>query len=332
MENDFQARARELKLRMHGQWTEFLRACGIDDKVLSGRNVPCPMCGGRDRFQYTDKFGTGNYHCRGCHAGTGFSLLQGVLGMSFVECLDRIERYLGASPAPGGSAPGTGSSTRMHGLIRAIWDEAVPIARGDPVDRYLRARGLCLDTYPEVLRFHPALGYYARKEGQARSQRVGSYPAMVAAVQDHQGQIVTLHRTYLGNGCKAPVPDAKKLLSSGITGAGVCLYRPTSELALAEGIETALAVHLGTGRPVWSAISAGNLERLIVPPQVKVVAIYADNDAQTKFDGQAAAYALARRLRQEDPARRVEVFVPREAGSDWADVWVARHAPHREAA
>ena len=26
------------------------------------------MCGGTDRFQYTDKFGEGNYHCRGCGA------------------------------------------------------------------------------------------------------------------------------------------------------------------------------------------------------------------------------------------------------------------------
>lgn len=330
MEQAFQARVRELKLRMHGRWTEFLRACGIEDAILSGRNVPCPMCGGRDRFQYTDKFGAGNYHCRGCRAGTGFSLLQGVLDMSFVECLQRIEKHLGSAPAA--VDPGACNGARMQALAQAVWNESKPIVRGDPVDRYLRARGLCLDAYPEVLRCHLSLGYYAREEGQSRSRRVASYPAMIAAVQDRQGQIVTLHRTYLGNACKAPVPDAKKLLSSGVSGAGICLYKPTAELALAEGIETALAVHLSTGRPVWSAISAGNLERLSLPPGVKTVAIYADNDARTKFDGQASAYALARRLRQEDPTRQVEVFVPKEAGTDWADVWAARHPVRREAA
>lgn len=333
MDHEFQARVRELKQRMHGRWTEFLRSCGIDDAVLSGRNRPCPMCGGRDRFQYTDKFGLGNYHCRGCGAGTAISLLQGALGMSFVECMKAIEKYLGSTRATA-TAPDNpaGASRRMEDLVRSIWDEAKPVALCDPVDQYLRARGLHLQSYPGALRCHPALGYYARAAGQARPRKVASYPAMVAAVHDGEGRLVTLHRTYLGQGCKAPVPDAKKLLSSGIAGASVRLFAPTTELAVAEGVETALAVHLATGRPVWSAISAGNLERLHVPDSVKLVAIYADNDSKSKFDGQASAYALARRLRQQDPDRRVEVYIPREAGRDWADVWVARCATRQMAA
>lgn len=332
MDQEFQARVRELKQRMQGRWTEFLRSCGIDDKVLSGRNVPCPMCGGRDRFQYTDKFSLGNYHCRGCGAGTGISLLQGALGMSFVECVKAIEAHLGtpqgACEVPRGA---TEDSSRMQSLVRSLWDESRPITPGDPVDQYLRARGLGMSAYPQALRLHASLGYYTRDAGQTRSRKVASFPAMVAAVHDLEGRLVTLHRTYLGQACKACVPDAKKLLSSGIAGAAVQLIRPTTELAVAEGIETALAVHLATGRPVWAAMSAGNLERLRVPAHVKDVAIYADNDARSKFDGQASAFALARRLRQEDSKRSVEVHVPKEAGSDWADVWVAR-CGHRKMA
>jgi putative DNA primase/helicase len=321
MEDTFQARVRELKQRMRGRWTEFLRACGIDETILSGRNRPCPMCGGRDRFQYTDKFEMGNFHCRGCGPGNGFALLQGVLGMTFGESIAQIDQYLGRSPAPSAPARATATLARMRVLAQRLWDEAQPLARGDAVDSYLRHRGLHLSDFPSALRCHPRLGYYAKEVGKERSSLVGHYPAMLGMVRACDGSIITLHRTYLCDGRKAPVPDAKKLLSAGISGAAVQLFAPGDELALAEGIETALAVHLATGKPVWSAINAGNLERLVLPTTVRRVCIYADNDASSKYDGQAAAYGLARRLRQEDPKRQVDVYTPRRLGQDWADVW-----------
>jgi putative DNA primase/helicase len=105
---------------------------------------------------------------------------------------------------------------------------------------------------------------------------------------------------------------------------------------------------------------AGNLERLWVPPCVERVCIYGDNDAGAQFDGQAAAYGLARRLCKEackqtpkqsnkdmrmqptetgatdvgrTPCRRlhVEVFVPKQAGTDWADVRVQRLVKEQQA-
>ena len=110
-----------------------------------------------------------------------------------------------------------------------------------------------------------------------------------------------------------------------------CLTRPKSWRS-AEGIETGLAVHLGIGAPIWAAYSAGNLEHIWIPPSVRCVRIYADNDAN--FAGQAAAYALAKRLKSEEKAsgrRDVRVFVPQKVNTDWADVWVA-HLPQRKAA
>jgi putative DNA primase/helicase len=65
------------------------------------------------------------------------------------------------------------------------------------------------------------------------------------------------------------------------------------------------------------------------------VCIYADNDAGSEYDGQAAAYLLARRLRKESrlgPRRSVEVFVPKVPGTDWADVWSARLQHSKRAA
>src|SRR5690606_18057228 len=125
--------------------------------------------------------------------------------------------------------------------------------------------------------------------------------------------------------------QSRKVLSAGINGAAVRLFEPTAELAITEGIETALAVHLSTGKPVWAALSCGNMEKLWVPDSVARICVYADNDADSEYDGQASAYALAhhlmrdaRRLRADGLVREVQVFVPKQNGADWADIWLAR--------
>ena len=91
---EFEARVDRIKRRAHGQWTPVLTALGVPEEVLSRKNQPCPMCGGTDRFQYTDRFGESNYHCRGCGAGGGLKLAQACLGVTFTELLERLARAL----------------------------------------------------------------------------------------------------------------------------------------------------------------------------------------------------------------------------------------------
>jgi putative DNA primase/helicase len=323
---EYALRIEDVKRRAHGRWTEILASLGVDEPILRRRNVPCPLCGGNDRFQYTDKFGEGNYHCRHCGAGGGFKLLQAVRGIDFNTALQEVERCVGAAPPPVRMASAEPSAERMKKLAQRIWSEARPVVADDEVDRYLCGRGLRLTACPKVLRLHPALGFY-EKDGTGKSRKVAEYPAMLACIQGPDGHAVTLHRTYLEDGQKAAVPDAKKVLSAGINGAAVRLFEPTEELAIAEGIETALAVYLATGKPVWAGLSGGNLEKLWLPDTVRSICIYADNDADADFDGQAFAFALARRLKKEarrSGPRQVQVFTPRHPGADWADVWRAR--------
>ena len=338
MNHDFEARVSDVKSRAHGHWTGILRSLGVDEDILKGKNLPCPIdgCGGTDRFQYTDKFGEGNYHCRSCGAGGGLKLAHAVRGGRFSELLDDIESLVGSvRPA---SLTGLAGPTleRMKRLCHQTWTEAKPVTIGDEVDRYLRGRGINQGAYPRSLRFHPALGYYEKQPGQKRSKLIASYAAMVACVQGPDGHAVTLHRTYLKEGRKALGDQSKKLLSAGINGAAVRLDEATDELALTEGIETALAVRLRTGKPTWAAINCGNLERIWIPERVRRVCIYADNDADAEFAGQASAYILAQRLVREAKKagihRTVEVFVPRQAGTDWADIWLASLAKDKRAA
>lgn len=331
---EYAHRVDEVKRRAHGRWTEILASLGVEEPILKRRNLPCPLCGGTDRFQYTDKFGEGNYHCRHCGAGGGFKLLQAVKGIDFNTALQEVERCVGVAPHAPRIDSAEPSAERMKKLAQKIWSEARPVVPDDDVDRYLCKRGLRLTTCPRVLRLHPALGFF-EKDATGKSKQVAEYPAMLACIQGPDGHAVTLHRTYLEDGQKAAVRDAKKVLSAGISGAAVRLFEPTEELAIAEGIETALAVYLATGKPVWAGLSGGNLEKLWLPESARCICIYADNDADADFDGQAFAYALARRLKKEERRsgpRQVQVFTPRHPGSDWADVWRARMEANLRAA
>jgi putative DNA primase/helicase len=321
---EYAARVDGVKQRAHGRWTEVLGALGLDEQMLRRKPMPCPICkDGVDRFQFTDKFGEGNYHCRKCGAGGGFKLLQACNGMDFHAALCAVEQVLGMLP-PAKSEAMAPDPKRMTKLVQRVWDEAKPVTAGDEVDRYLSSRFLGLPSYPTSLRFHAALGYY-QKDGTAKARKVAEYPAMLASVRSPEG-IVTLHRTYLSGSAKLDAPDAKKVLSGGYAGASVPLGVPTDELAVCEGIETGIAVLLATGKPVWCALGACNLESLWVPESVHRVSIYGDNDAGGDYTGQASAFALARRLLRgtTSTGRRVDVFIPRMPGTDWADVWRQR--------
>ena len=96
-------------------------------------------------------------------------------------------------------------------------------------------------------------------------------------------------------------------------------------LAVAEGIETALAVHEITGQPCWATISSTIMESFVPPPGVTTVTIYADNDepdAKGRRAGQDAAAKLTERLRAEGyTVRVVQSICP---GTDIYDVLMAR--------
>jgi putative DNA primase/helicase len=148
---------------------------------------------------------------------------------------------------------------------------------------------------------------------------------MLARVDDRQGQSVSIHRTYLtSDGSKANVPTVKKLMPPVLPGAtrggAIRLYPAGETLAVAEGIETALAVRLTAGLPVWATICAGGLARLVVPAEVSLVVICADHDPA----GLDAARTLVRRLLAEQ--RRVKILTPDRPETDWADLQEVGHA------
>jgi len=326
-------RFRLARSNAYGRWTSLLIALGVEESVLNRKNQPCPLagCGGTDRFQFTDKFGDGNYVCRACGAGGGFKLLMGYFGWSAGTALHRVERALCMQPAP---QPRRGVEKDASSLVQKILAETRPIAHGDEVDRYLCNRGLGMASYPDALRTHPSLGYYELDAATGKPVLVGRFPAMVACIHDRHGAVVSLHRTYLQDGRKLSGRDAKKLLCGGVEGGAIRLAAAGAELAVCEGIETGLAILKRTGQSIWIGICAGNLERMWIPEEVRRLRIYGDNDADSMFDGQASSYVLARQFlkrRVRGEKRSAEVFIPRAAGADWANV-LSHQAPGVEQA
>src|SRR5262249_21222401 len=95
-----------------GRWPSIFMQLGFgfSDKLLAHKNVPCPVCGGTDRFQFSDK-GEGIWFCRGCNrGGGGVQLVMHMKRLGFKEATALIDSVLGrvsATPAKpnGDSAP-----------------------------------------------------------------------------------------------------------------------------------------------------------------------------------------------------------------------------------
>lgn len=140
-------------------------------------------------------------------------------------------------------------------------------------------------------------------------------PAMVARVQDAEGNLVNCHITYL----TAEGQKVTRRVMPGSLPDGCCIpLWPAKDgvIGVAEGIETAMAAAAKFKVPVVAAINANRLAAWQAPAGAKEVYVFGDNDES--FTGQAAAYNLARRLVLKD-GLKVHVMVPEATGSDWAD-------------
>lgn len=223
----------------------------------------------------------------------------------------------------------------------AIWLEARPLERGDPVDRYLLRRAIDLGALghpPGVLRFHPALPYWIYDEDTRRFRELAKLPAMVAAVTRlHDGRFLACHRTWLkpdasgkagveelGLDHRGRARDAKKVLGSyegghiklwlgrkldGSRVRGPLRDMPGGTLHLSEGIEDGLTAACAASELVVAAmIALGNLTEIALPEQVERVVMLKQNDPPgSKAD---KAYRRGVERLREDGRRVLEVPVP----------------------
>lgn len=254
--------------------------------VVNGKDILCPSprCGPDDRTcrvrinpSYPSQFFV--YDCEG----------------SLDEAYAMVRAQLGLK----------GRVRTTTAMALKVWNETAS-ARDTLVQVYLRSRAIVLPP-PEDLRYHHALKH--RPSGF-------HWPAIVSARRNSSGAVVAVHRTYLADDGKrkAPVDPAKMDLGPP-AGTAIRLAPVAAEIAVAEGIETALSVMQDSGLPTWAAGSAVALRLLDLPPEVCSVIICADGDES----GRTAAQAAATRWRRED--RRVRIAQAPE-GKDFNDLLI----------
>lgn len=146
---------------------------------------------------------------------------------------------------------------------------------GTIVEAYLRERGITHLQGAESLRFHPRCYYRPDKHSPPET-----WPAMIAAVTDLNGQITGAHRTWLdpsGRG-KAPLDTPRRSMGA-LLGNAVRLGTGDDVMAAGEGIETVLSLRsVLLDMPMLAALSAAHLAAVLFPPRLRRLYIARDND------------------------------------------------------
>jgi putative DNA primase/helicase len=309
--------------RAHRRWAKDILPKFVDRKFLTNRHGPCPLCGGKDRYRFDDKWGEGNYYCAQCGPGTGFIMLRKLKGWHDAKIFSEVDAIIGmgdVAPQPMSSKPKIDPAAREH-WTKSLIDHAT---HPDIVERYLRHRGLTVSS--PVL-----LGAKDIKFKNADGTLWKYSDAVIAPIHAADGKLESAQRIYtdellLKGGRKQTMPPIRT-----INGGAVRLFPdPAWEMGIAEGIENALAAFELFGIPTWAALNEGNLQLFRPPADICALHIYGDNDLN--FVGQRAAYLLANKLHEIHNAKgthtlAIEVHIPPVAGTDWLDVLTGQGDP-----
>jgi hypothetical protein len=227
---------------------------------------------------------------------------------SFRDTLDEARRFLRAPrEMPIERLNDNSRECDTIALARKIWAASQPIA-GTKAEAYLRARNITADLSDAPLRYHAALIY--REHANSAPRKL---PALVAAVTDHDGEIMGVHRTFLdpARNAKADVSSPRRSLGA-ILGNGVRFGFIDDFAIVGEGIETLLSLKsVAPHLPMIAALSAAHLSAWKIPAGLRRLAIAADNDR--------AGRNAARKLAEHAKADGVEVATFVSRGDDFND-------------
>jgi len=218
-----------------------------------------------------------------------------------------------------------------------LWGRAQPEIVGTVVEEYLARRGIpyrALQNLETDLRFAPALEWWRGAEwgkddqGQRVKLSAGpKFPAMVAALRNHVGDLTAVHCTFLraDGTAKADVAKPKLMLgevryavarltrgSSGLSWEEAAANGVLDTLVIGEGIETMLSV--ATVAPEARIVAAGSADNIanayIDHPCVDQVIVAQDADT-----GASAADRRARIIAAlQEGGKPVVEMMPGEAG------------------
>jgi putative DNA primase/helicase len=116
-----------------GRWPQIMLALGVPAKLLNKLNQPCPFCGGKDRFRFTDHEGSGMCFCNQCGARNGVGFLQKFHDWDLQRTLQEVDRVVGNEFLPPPIPTHKGAS--MPDDVAKLFKTAKQIQPGDPALR-----------------------------------------------------------------------------------------------------------------------------------------------------------------------------------------------------
>lgn len=340
----------DIKTAACGNWQAIHATLGIPPHLTDTRkHQPCPHCGGKDRYRYTDFQGNGGFICSQCtpSGGSGFDLLMLVLGLNFNESVKEVAAVLGMShhtPSkhqPRHIATPTPKQPEIDRLpeLQQRFQAAHALAPNSAVMAYLAGRGLPVWDLPAAAIRETVADYWAQDVRTNQPLHMGRFACMVAAITLPNGKLQGLHYTYLQNNgnhwaklnithpqTNEPLP-AKKMFSrfsGSLKGAAVHMERADDKgrLLIAEGLETTLAARALFGLPAVAALSANGMRSFSIPDDVQEIYICADNDYNKA--GFRAAHDLA--VRAIELGLTAHIWQPEIMGTDGLDEYRRRHS------
>ncbi len=188
-----------------------------------------------------------------------------------------------------------------------LFNASHPIA-GTLAEAYLLSRGIPDVAGLGALRFHPRCTY--REEADARPE---PWPAMIAAVNNDDGVVTGVLRTWLARDgrSKAPLDAPRKALGT-LAGNAVRIGAANDVLIVGEGVETVLSLRsVLPFMPFAAALSAQHLGMFHFPSTVRRLYIAVDRDD--------AGFRAAGVLRKQATAAGIDVMLLLPTRKDFND-------------
>jgi putative DNA primase/helicase len=250
------------------------------------------------------------------HAPEGF-VVNSFAGDDVLECRDYVRAKAGLEEWRPGAERVQKEPARKREPEHHVDPDALELWRaaasgGELLKTYLVHRGITLEPPPTL------------RQGTTVLFNRTPIPTMVAAAQAPDRRVIAVQETRLTwRGAKAPV-SVPRITTGALGYAAVRLAPAGPLLGLAEGVETALSAMQLHGVACWAVLGGQRLARIALPPEVREVHLFADNDDA----GRSAAEAAAKRYRSDGLS--VQVRAPPEGFGDWNDV--VQRSPQRGSA
>lgn len=283
--------AEDIKRAAEGKWADTIfPRFGIE--VAWKKKTPCPACGGRDRFRFDDKKGSGDYFCQQCGPGDGLGLIEKCTHLSFPEVIKEVAAILGLD-----------DSSNITEEDRERWRKEKQLREKEQQERE-RKRQEQIARKAEGLFRNAYLGEFSQ---YLSDKKVNQDPKIKI---DHNGNLLIPAIDFADGkiwNLQTIEPDGTKYFIKGDTneagewqtgggrmgGLGFMIgdFHPDVDqiIGIAEGYATGMSIHMATGYPIVLSFVANNLPKVGAAirkacPSV-LLAYFADDDSAKENTG-----------------------------------------------